>query len=329
MDKPQNIRVIFSLVVGFCLLLVGWWVFFLLMESARLDRASAQLAAGQTAEALRTLGAEEGSFTAKAEQWRLMFTTEGAFLGLVILVGVVMLYRATLREQRSRLEQERFLTGATHHLKTPLATVRLGLESMLAGSMPEAKQEKYLHAMLREVSHLEKDLTNLLTAGGLQATAKSFNLVEGDLAEDVRSAAASMADRFEAAGVELRCEVSEAAPIRRDPEALHLVLHNLLDNAVKYSPSGSRVDLRLLRQGNTATIEVQDQGQGIRQEEQGRVFERFFRGVHGDHQGGSGVGLYLVYELISAHGGAVDLRSEGVDRGTCVRLTLPLLGVSA
>ena len=327
--RLRSTGILFACVVGFCLLLVGWWVFFLLRQSDRLDQATALVARGNTAAALRILGADEnGDFGATARRLRLMFTSEGIVLGLLVLTGVFLLYRSLLRERRVHREQERFLTGATHHLKTPLATVRLGLESMLAGSMPEEKREHYLEAMLRDVDHLERDLSNLLAAGGLQSYRASVQLQAGDLALDAHAAADSMRGRCDAAGIELTTEIVENVPVARDREAMHLILHNLLDNAVKYSSRGDRVTLALHRNGRDAVLGIRDTGRGIPAEELPKVFRRFFRGSAREHKGGSGIGLFLVRELLNAHHGTIEARSAGRDQGTEFEIRLPLAEVA-
>ena len=322
---PRNTGILFALVVTFCLVLIGWWAFFLVRESRYLDEATALVTSGKTDEALRRLGADDaGDFSAKAHRLRVMFTSEGIALVLLVLVGIVMLYRTLVREQRLREEQERFLIGATHHFKTPLATVRLGIESMLAGSMPEEKRDKYLKAMLRETDHLERDLTNLLAAGGLQALGEGIQLRPGDLAEDVRNAADSMRDRFDAAGVTLDTAVEDHVVVQLNREAIHLILHNLLDNAVKYSSVGGVVSLSLARDDDKARLSIRDTGRGIQPDEINRIFDRFFRGSGKGHKGGSGIGLYLVRELVHSHGGTVSVASDGPGTGADFTVEFPL-----
>jgi two-component system CheB/CheR fusion protein len=254
-----------------------------------------------------------------------MFASEGIVLGLLVVAGVFLLYRTTLRENRLRLEQERFLTGATHHLKTPLTTVRLGIESMIAGTMPAEKRDHYLQAMIREIDHLEKDLTNLLTAGGLEASGRGLHLVPGDLAEDVAESADSMRDRFDTAGITLCLDIEDQVPVLRDREAIHLILHNMLDNAVKYSNKGDRVWLSLGRENHSAVLRVRDGGSGISPDELSRVFDRFYRGSGNNPRGGSGIGLFLVSELVETHGGTVAAKSEGQGKGTEFTIRIPLL----
>ncbi|MEE2887060.1 MAG: HAMP domain-containing sensor histidine kinase [Planctomycetota bacterium] len=327
MSSPKNSGALFACVVTFCLVLIGWWIFFLVRESYYFDSATQLITEGKIEEAWKVMGADSnGDFTAKARRLRVMFTAEGIVMGLLVIGGVVMLYRSILRENRLRRQQEHFLTGATHHLKTPLATVRLGIESMLAGSMPDNKREKYLESMLREVDHLEKDLTNLLTAGGLQLYGDGLTMVVSDLSEDVQDAIRSMSDRMDAAGISLSTNIETGLNVRRDREAIHLILHNLLDNAVKYSPPESHIALSLTRAEDSAQLTITDTGRGIPASELPLVFDRFFRGKDGDFRGGSGIGLFLVRELVHSHGGSITVTSEGAGTGAQFSVLLPLTG---
>jgi signal transduction histidine kinase len=224
-----------------------------------------------------------------------MFVSEGAVLSVLVLVGVVVFFSAMVRERRRQRTQERFLTGATHALKTPLATIRLGLESLHAGSLPAGKQDSYITAMIREVSRLERDIDNLLATAALGAVHRSLHL--GPIA---------------------------AARVQRDPDAMQTVLRNLLDNAAKYSRRGDAVTVRLHDLGTSVRLTIADTGTGMTQDEVEHAFERCYRGIGKDHLGGAGLGLYLVRELVHAHGGEVVARSAGPDRGSELELTLPV-----
>ena len=250
-------------------------------------------------------------------------------MGLFVLLGVFLLYRALRRESRLRLEQHRFLTGATHRLKTPLATIRLGVESIQAGSMPEEKRERYLQAMLREADRLEQDLTNLLTAGGLESTGTGLRPTRGDIAVDARRAADAMTDRFSTAHVGLDVQIRGPLDVVRDPAAVGLILHNLLDNAVRHSPPQTTVRLRAEPRAGYAEIVVEDEGIGIDPADLPRVFERFYSGRGSEVKGGSGLGLFLVRELVQAHEGSVDIRNRTDRAGTVVTVLLPLAEVLA
>ena len=150
-------------------------------------------------------------------------------------------------------------------------------------------------------------------------------MVSGDLAEDVRDAVRSMQDRCVSAGVTLRTEDMSPAPVRRDREAVHQILHNLLDNAVKHTDPGGTVTVALTKNGAMAQLSIVDSGSGIPSQDLPHVFERFYRGRGEEHRGGTGIGLYLVRELISSHGGTVTVHSDGAGTGSRFEISLPLV----
>jgi signal transduction histidine kinase len=323
-------NVAFFLVAAFCVLLMAWWVFFMVREAGRLERLGRLIPEGRLAEAATILGVPTDSdIAAEAQRRRWMITSESLVLGTLVVFGVFLLYRGMVRERQTRELQERFLAGATHHLKTPLSTIRLGIESLLAGTMPDQKRQQYLEAMLRETDHLEQDLTNLLTAGGLRDSRQGLRLVSGDLAEDVRDAVRSMQDRCQSAGVTLRTEDMVPVPVQRDREAVHQILHNLLDNAVKHSSAGGTITVALTQNGATARLSIADDGSGIPSQDLPHVFERFYRGHGEEHRGGTGIGLYLVRELVSSHGGTVTAHSDGTGKGSRFEINLPLAKVAS
>ncbi|MHC4076952.1 MAG: hypothetical protein ACYST0_00780 [Planctomycetota bacterium] len=110
----------FFLVTAFCMVLMAWWVFFMVREAGRLEELGRLIPADRLAEAAKILGVPADSdIAAEAERRRWMFTSESIVLGMLVMLGVFLLYRGMVRERRMRELQERFLTGATHHLKTP------------------------------------------------------------------------------------------------------------------------------------------------------------------------------------------------------------------
>lgn len=333
--RPHTLgNVAFFLVAAFCVVLMAWWVFFMVREAGRLEQLGRLLPADRLPEAARILGVSAETdigvdIGVEAQRRRWMITSESIVLGVLVVFGVFLLYRGMVRERKTRSLQERFLAGATHHLKTPLATIRLGIESLLAGTMPEEKRQQYLEAMLRETDHLEKDLTNLLTAGGLRESQRGLRLAPGDLAEDVRDALRSIQDRCQSAGVNLQVRDIASTPVPRDPEAVHQILLNLLDNAVKHSSAGGTITVMLARNATTARISIVDDGSGIAARDLPHVFERFYRGHGNQHRGGTGIGLYLVRELAGAHGWNVTAHSEGEGKGARFEISLPLAKVAS
>ena len=320
---------LFGLVVALCLTQIGWWIYFQIRETGHVERAATLIREGKPAEAARVLGADEtGSLTEQAHRRRVMFVSEGATLGLLALLGIVFFYARTVRERRMLVEQERFLAGATHELKTPLSTLRLGLESMLARTVPAEKREDYLHAMVSQVERLETDVANLLTAAGIHGGNRQMTLVDQDLAVIVKEVVDEFRERFEAAGISV--DVNPLASVRMalDRDAVRTITRNLLDNALKYCQRGHRVSVSLEAGADDVVLSVSDDGPGMTQEACKRVFERFYRGSGTDHVGGTGLGLHLVEQLTLAHGGTVTAQSNGPGDGAEFAVVLPRAGAA-
>lgn len=306
------------------LALVAWWTWFQVTQAISLQQAGEFLARGEVDAAARSLGATDAETLPQvAAARRRMFLSEGlAFTAVLALAGfgVMTLLR---REARLRADHDRFLAGATHELKTPLATIQLLLESLRDERLPKEKRDRYLQSGLLEGQRLENGLTNLLTAAGLRsASARRSSRSEGDLADDVRRAIAKLHARAEAAGVRIREDHVADVRLQRDPEALQLVLHNLLDNAIKYSTRGAEVTVSLLEEENAAVLVVRDEGMGMDDEALANAFVPFWRG-RDSGTGGTGLGLFLVRELVEAHGGTVAAASDGQGKGATVTVRLP------
>lgn len=315
---------LFLLILGLSVALVVWWTIFQVQASGELAAAGQALIDGDIEGAAHALGARNATdLAAVAQRRRWMFGSEGVVFGLTLL-GAGWLYTASMRrEAKLRTAQDRFLAGATHELKTPLATIVLLLESLRDGRLPDDKRGRYLASGLLEAERLERGLDNVLTAAGLRTTTKAARPQAGDLVADVQQAVQAMQPRALAAQVEIRTELPPALPLRRDAAALQMVLRNLLDNAVKYSSAGGQVLVEAQQQATEAVVRVRDGGRGMDGDELQHAFTPFWRGS--DHAtGGSGLGLHLVRELVLAHGGAVGVHSDGRGRGCEVVVRLPL-----
>ncbi|MBL9078191.1 MAG: HAMP domain-containing histidine kinase [Planctomycetes bacterium] len=320
----RSSSILFLLILSLSLALVIWWTLFQVQASGQLEAAGAALADRDVAAAAQALGATDGlelADVARGRRW--MFASEGLVFGLILLASGWLYVASVRREARLRSAQDRFLAAATHELKTPLATIVLLLESLRDGRLPDDKRARYLASGLLEAERLERGLDNVLTAAGLRTTRRAWRPSGGDLVADVRQALETMQPRAQAAQVELAAELPTAAPLRRDAAAVQLVLRNLLDNAIKYSPAGSTVRVVLEALADEVRIRVRDSGRGMDADELAHAFAPFWRGSD-LASGGSGLGLHLVRELVLAHGGTVSAHSDGRDRGCEITVRLPV-----
>jgi two-component system, OmpR family, sensor histidine kinase BaeS len=242
---------------------------------------------------------------------------------LVELAGAFNSMAASL-ERHEQLRRE-MVADVAHELRTPVAILQAETEALVDGmSIPTPEALVSLHDESLRLGRMVQDLQTLASA---DAAGLSLERSEVDLATVAARAADSLEGRFSSAGVKLvRC--LSPAKVWADPSRLRQVVANLLANAAKFTPSGGTVSLVVDSDLRRARLEVADTGPGVPEDEQGRVFERFFRGSMGRRAGGSGIGLAVVKDLVEAHGGEVRLEIPPVGGSRFVVL-IPLAAPTA
>ncbi len=245
----------------------------------------------------------------------------------VVVVGAAGLsFRALRRESELVRLQHDFVAGVSHELKTPLARVRLFNELLSSGRQADAsRRARYHHVIDRDCRHLTRLVENVLDLEvrerGPSALARDPVRLRGVVEEAVEAFRAASPP---ACGP-LLARIDEVPPVTGDAHALERAVVNLLDNAFKYSPRGSRVEVTLRTQGGSVRLTVQDEGPGISDPERRRIFDDFYRGEAGRRQGtgGSGLGLALVRRTAEAHGGRAWVES-GRGTGSAFHFEIPL-----
>lgn len=234
------------------------------------------------------------------------------------------------RLERSFDELRRFTADAAHEMRTPLTALRSVGEVGLRNARGEEDLREVVGTMLEEVdrlSRLASDLLGLARAESGQSPLRLEPLDLAALASEVCESLVVLAEEREQV-----LDLSGAQPVKTlgDRVALRLALMNLVDNAIKYGPEGSRVSVVTGRSTATVWVEVADEGPGIAPEHQAHVFERFYRVDEGRSRGcgGTGLGLALVRWTAEAHGGRVELESAP-ERGSRFRMVLPVLDRTA
>jgi signal transduction histidine kinase len=221
------------------------------------------------------------------------------YLGLILL-GAIFVYREVRRTIRLQLQQQNFMMAVTHELKTPIAVTKLNLETMLRHRLDETRQQKMIQAALQETNRLDTLATNILVASQLEGEyAQSKESL--DLSAIVEHVLQDYRHRFADHPWEERVE--PGCTIVGDALLIQLLINNLVDNALKYSPKDGLITVSLECKGRSKYLAVADQGQGIPDEEKKKIFDKFYRtGQEATRRTkGTGLGLYLCRKIAEDH----------------------------
>jgi len=253
----------------------------------------------------------------------LMMVSEGAFFAVVLFVLIGLLWRTLRRELELQRQHRNFLSAITHELKSPLAATRLALETVMLGRADEAATARFLNNALLDTERLQ-DLVQKVLETTRYGQGGRLEIRRVCVSEVVSAAVEAVRPRVEVLGGEIVADVIPGCYAGAEEEAFRIVVSNLLDNAVKYGGSSPRIGVRLDVKSDWAVLEVSDNGGGIPEDDVPLVFERFYRA--GDELSrttrGTGLGLYLVQQIIRAHRGTVEITTTGPD-GTTFRVEIP------
>ena len=230
-----------------------------------------------------------------------------------------------LEADRDRLRE--FVADVSHELRTPIAALRMYTEIQSEGEVDEATRAEFLERSTEQIGRLEWLSTNLLDLSRIDAGIFPLDMRDGDLRDPIQAVVQALSEVALERGVGLESLVpAEPVQLHFDRERIVQLLTNLIGNALKFTPRGGAVSVRLSESDEQVTIEVRDTGPGIPADELPRVFERFYRGTNtGDARAsGSGLGLAIVRSIVEMHGGEIDVASV-VGEGTAFAITLPRL----
>jgi two-component system, OmpR family, sensor histidine kinase BaeS len=229
----------------------------------------------------------------------------------------------TMADDVVRADQVRRSLAAdvAHELRTPLAALQAGLEELRDGlRAPDTERLAALHDQTLRLGRVVQDLADLSAA---ESAALSLHRTDIDLAEIARTALAAHQGLLDAAGLRADTDLTAALPVQADPDRLHQAITNLLANAARYCRPGDRVTISGHRSGGLAVLAITDTGPGIPADELPHVFQRLWRGHQARSVAGAGIGLAVVRELVTAHGGTVSAASPA-GGGTTITVRLPL-----
>jgi len=252
----------------------------------------------------------------------------GLVFFLVIIAGMVLNTIFLVREIRRNEQHDSFINAVTHELKTPVASIRLYLQTLQTRELEEAKRQEFYRVMLEDSDRLLHTIEQVLRAGSTLSQFRRIAQARVDLVEIVRECVALAYTRFhfEEGVLSLDIRLAGSAAVIGDGDELKAAVWNLIDNAVKYSSETPRISISLEETADMSrlALKVADRGAGISKHELKRVFRRFYR-IHGMsvRPKGSGLGLFIVRSVAKRHGGKAFAESEGTGRGSTFTLLLP------
>ena len=249
------------------------------------------------------------------------------FFGLLI-AGLVVNTIFLVREIRRNEQQDSFLNAVTHELKTPIASIRLYLETLASRNLDEAKRREFYRIMLEDTDRLLGTVEQVLRAGEVRHASARKNWQEVQFSTIVREVL-SLARLRQNLPPDVLC-LGQTPPdeivVLGNPEELRTAVFNLLDNAIKYSGDKKDIVVNLLTPNiDTVLLRVHDRGIGIPQNEVKRIFKRFYRATNSktDKVKGTGLGLFIVRSIARRYGGDAYAESEGEGRGSTFTIRLP------
>jgi len=259
----------------------------------------------------------------------------GLILFPLIITGAVLNTIFLVREIRRNEQHENFINAVTHELKTPLASVKLHLQTLQQHQVDESKRQEFYQVMVEDCDRLLGTVEQVLRAGRLRAPQARGGFRPVDLAKVVDECLSLAQTRYRLTPGELtyKAAFAEGAHPRvlGDEDDLKAVVLNLVDNAIKYSGDKVTIAVELAQTSSrAATIRVSDRGVGIPISELGQIFKRFYRipGVMTARIKGAGLGLFIVRAVVARHGGTVFAESDGPGLGTTFTVQLPLTSAS-
>ena len=235
---------------------------------------------------------------------------EGVTFLILIIVGAVFVYRATRRQIYLNQQQQNFMMAVTHELKTPIAVTKLNLETLRKRQLDEEMRERLIQNTLQEVNRLNDLCNNILVASQMEAGGYPMSTDELDFSSLVQSAVQDFKTRFPARKIEL--ESAGEADLNGDSLLLSMLVNNLIENAIKYSPKEKPVLVRIGSSPKFVQLEVIDEGVGVPDEEKNKIFDKFYRvGREANRQTkGTGLGLYLARKIARDHNGDIAVTSN-------------------
>ena len=314
--KFRIITIIYWLLLSYIVAALVWWFITLekqnrmITELRHIELSSNRPQYSPEEYTLKSIAINE-----VAERNSLKHIAEGVTFLILTLIGAFFVYRSVRRQFRLQAQQQNFMMAITHELKTPISVSMLNLETLQKYQLDTEKQQKLIRMTLKETSRLDTLINNILVSSQLEGGGYISSKDELDFSSLVKDGLREARNRYpDRTFIE---DIDPEIEISGDPLLLQLMISNLVENAVKYSPKEKAVICRLKRSGNDVILNIIDEGIGIDDAERTKIFQKFYRtGDEATRKAqGTGLGLYLCRKIAADHNADISV-TNNVPTGT-------------
>lgn len=252
---------------------------------------------------------------------KTQYIGEGVVFLVVILIGAGIVYSSLRGQDKLNRQQHNFILSISHELKSPIAAIKLNLETLNRRKLSPEIQEKLINGSLKEAERLDDLSSNLLIASRLENRNAKTEYEKVNVSEVLEEAVSTYITRH---GRIINTDIEEDCFCLSDHFLWKLAFNNLLENAIKYSPKEEAIDISLYKKDNNLAIAVADRGQGIPDEEKKRIFEQFYRVGNelSRKTKGTGLGLYLTSKIMEQFKGSISVKDNN-PHGTIFEMEVP------
>ncbi len=247
----------------------------------------------------------------KLDRKTSMIIGEGAVFMLILIIGFFLTYRSLRKEVQVSAQQKNFLLAITHELKTPIASIKLYIQTLIKRELQENKRQDILKRCVKDADRLNGLVENILLATKIDDDSFPLTKENLNLSEMMESISLELLENS-SRDVTLEFFIQPNVIFKGDKDAFTSIITNLVSNALKYSPDKSTICCTLVQKEDETALSISDEGAGVAREETDKIFEKFFRSGNEEtrKQKGTGLGLYIVKKMVNQHEGLIQVKKN-------------------